>query len=132
MIGQSAGLVMSKVGVMETHNPFTATQIRVVAGLLGFVILITVLNRWKTVLFSVKDYRAFASLSLGSFFGPFLGISFSLIAITYTNPGIVQTIVSINPILIIPFSIWFLKEKITWLEVFGAMVAVSGIAMFFL
>ncbi|MBN2682438.1 MAG: DMT family transporter [Bacteroidales bacterium] len=132
MIGQSAGLVMSKVGLMESHNAFTATQIRVIAGLLGFVLLISFMNKWRTVLFSIKDGKAFASLSLGSFFGPFLGISFSLIAISYTNPGIVQTIVSINPILIIPFSIWFLKEKITWLEVFGAMVAVTGIAMFFL
>lgn len=132
MVGQASGLVMSKLGVLEAPNAFVATEIRVLAGIIGFAVLITLLNRWKPVFNAVKDTQAFTYLSIGSFFGPFLGISFSLIAITYTNPGIVQTIVSINPILIIPFSIWFFKEKITVIEIVGAIIAVSGIAMFFM
>ncbi|MEI8202008.1 MAG: DMT family transporter [Bacteroidota bacterium] len=130
-IGQASGLVMSKLGVLKAPNAFSATQIRVVAGMIGFIILITFLKRWKPVILSIKNARAAASLSIGSFFGPFLGISFSLIAVSYANPGIVQTIVSINPILIIPFSVWFFKEKITWREVIGAVIAVAGVMVFF-
>ena len=71
-------------------------------------------------------------LSLGAFFGPFLGVSFSLIAIKYADTGIASTIMSIVPVLIIPPSIILYKEKVTLKEVSGALLAVTGVAMFFL
>jgi drug/metabolite transporter (DMT)-like permease len=131
-IGQATGLVISKIGLQSTSNPFYATQIRLYAGILGFAILITYLRRWKPIIASLKDIKAVGILSVGAFFGPFLGISFSLLAIQYANPGIVQTITSITPVLIIPFSVWFFKEKITLREVLGAVIAVGGISLFFI
>ncbi len=130
-IGQASGLVMSKVGLQSTSNPFFATQIRLFAGVFGFILLITWLKRWNPIISSLKNYKAIGILSIGSFFGPFLGISLSLVAIQYANPGIVQTITSITPVLIIPFSVWFFKEKITIREVIGAIIAVGGITLFF-
>ncbi len=129
---QASGLVMSKAGLNDQVSPFHATQIRLFAGILGFVILITYLKRWKPIMSSVKNHSAFATLSLGAFFGPFLGISFSMLAITYANPGIVQTITSVNPILIIPFSIFLFKEKVKFAEIIGAIIAVIGVSFFFL
>ncbi len=129
---QASGLVMSKAGLNDNVSPFHATQIRLFAGIFGFVILITYLKRWKPVLSSVKNHSAFATLSLGAFFGPFLGISFSMLAITYANPGIVQTITSVNPILIIPFSVFLFKEKVKITEIIGAVIAVIGVSLFFL
>jgi len=131
-MGQATGLVISKIGLKSTSNPFFATQIRLFAGIFGFIILITFLNRWGSVFSSLKNYKAMGLLSVGAFFGPFLGISFSLLAIQYANPGIVQTITSITPVLIIPFSVWFFKEKITFREILGAVLAVTGISLFFL
>lgn len=130
-IGQAAGIVMSKEGMPDGTNAFAATQIRVIAGLAGFLLLITVIRRWKSVYCALKDVKAMGTLSVGAFFGPFLGISFSLIAVSYTNPGIVQTITSVNPVLIIPFSIWLFREKVSYKEVIGACIAVAGVAMFF-
>jgi drug/metabolite transporter (DMT)-like permease len=131
-IGQATGLVFSKIGLLNTSNPFVATQIRLYAGLLGFIIFITWLRRWKNILIAPKNKLAFGQLTLGSFFGPFLGISFSLIAVKYTNPGIVQTIAGITPIIIIPFSIFFNKEKVSIRDFIGAVIAVIGVSMFFL
>jgi len=131
-IGQASGIVMSKEGMPEGANAFAATQIRVIAGLAGFLLLITVIRRWGSVFKAAKNLKAMGTLSIGSFFGPFLGISFSLIAVSHTNPGIVQTITAINPVLIIPFSVWLFKEKVTLREVLGSVIAVSGVALFFL
>jgi len=131
-IGQAAGIVMSKEGLHDGSNAFAATQIRVIAGLAGFLLLITVIRRWKSVYCALKDFRAMGTLSVGAFFGPFLGISFSLIAVSHTNPGIVQTITSVNPVLIIPFSIWMFREKVSYKEVIGACIAVAGVALFFI
>jgi uncharacterized membrane protein len=130
-IGQASGLVMSKIGLQSNTNPFYGSEIRLFAGIFGFIILITYLKRWKPVLLSVKNKTAMGYLSIGAFFGPFLGISLSLYAVQHANPGVVQTIISINPVLIIPLSMWLYKDKITLREAIGALVAVIGVSLFF-
>ncbi len=131
-IGQASGLVMSKVGLQSSTNPFYGSQIRLFAGLFGFILLITYLRRWVPVAKSVVKVKTMGVLSIGAFFGPFLGITLSLFAVQHANPGVVQTIVSINPVLIIPFSIWLYHEKISLREAIGAVVAVIGVSLFFI
>jgi len=71
-------------------------------------------------------------LALGSFFGPFLGISFSLIAVRYTEAGIASTIMALTPILIIAPAAIIYKEKVTFAEVAGAIISVGGVSLFFI
>jgi len=130
-IGQSAGLILSKLG-MQDYDAFAASQIRVLAGIIGFAVLFTVLGRWRDVLIGLSIRKPMLQLSLGAFFGPFLGVSFSLIAIKYTHTGIAATLMSIVPVLIIIPSMLFFDEKVTFREVTGAVLAVGGVALFFL
>lgn len=129
--GQGVGLVLSKYG-MRNYDPFAASQIRVIAGFLGFSILFSILRKWKEVPNAVKNTNAMKWLLLGTLFGPFLGVSFSLMAVQRTNAGIAQTIMSLVPVLIIPAAVIFKKEKVHVREVVGAFIAVSGVALFFL
>lgn len=69
---------------------------------------------------------------IGSVFGPFLGVSFSLIAIQYTNTGIAATIMSIVPILLIVPAIFLFREKISLKEIIGSFLAVGGVAILFM
>ena len=55
-----------------------------------------------------------------------------LIAVKYTSVGIAATLMSIVPVLIIAPSVVFLKEKVTFKEIVGAVIAVGGVALFFL
>jgi drug/metabolite transporter (DMT)-like permease len=130
-LGQAGGLILSKIG-MKGHDTFAATQIRVIAGIAGFSVLIFFLGKWKEVFNSLKQTRAMFQLSLGAFFGPFLGVSFSLISIKYADAGIAATIMAMVPVLIIVPSAVIYKEKINLREVAGALLAVCGVAMFFL
>lgn len=130
-IGQASGLVMSKVGLNTTMNPFYGSEIRLFAGLFGFILLITYLKRWPSIVGSIKNVKAMSFVTVGGFFGPFLGITLSLFAVQHANPGVVQTIVSINPVLIIPFAMWLYHDKITLREAIGAIVAVIGVSLFF-
>ncbi len=129
--GQAGGMVLSKIG-MQNHDPFSASYIRVIAGTLGFTLLFTLTRRWKRFIPAIKDLKAIGATSAGAFIGPFLGVSFSLMAIQHTSTGIASSIMAINPILIIPLSVLFFKEKVHWQEVVGATVAVGGVIMFFL
>ena len=130
-VGQGAGLVLSKLG-MGDYNAFASSQIRVLAGIIGFAVLFTFLGSWKNVARGFKNPKALFQLSTGAFFGPFLWVSFSLISVQHTSTGIASTIMSIVPILIIPPSIILFREKVTIKEVAGAFLAVGGVALFFL
>jgi len=130
-VGQAVGLVFSKVG-MGSYNAFAATQIRIIAGVVGFAIVITVFKKWHNVVSAVKHIPAMKSIFVGSFFGPFLGVSFSLLAVQNTDAGIASTIMAIVPILIIPPAIIFQKQKVTLKEIIGAVISVAGVALFFI
>lgn len=129
--GQGIGLVLSKYG-MGDYDPFAATQIRVITGVAGFVFIIIALKAGGQVKNALKNIPAMKRLSVGAFFGPFLGVSFSLIAIQHTSSGIASTIMAIVPVLIIAPSVFIMKEKVTWPEAIGAIVAVGGVSLFFI
>ena len=130
-VGQAVGLVLSKYG-MGTYSAFAATQIRVIAGFFGFMLIIFFTRRWSNVFSALKNQQAMSRILLGSFFGPFLGVSFSLLAVQYITTGAASTIMSIVPLLIIAPAVILLKEKVTLKEVVGAVIAVVGVALFFL
>lgn len=130
-LGQAIGLVFSKKG-MGSYDAFAATQIRIIAGILGFLVVITVMKRWKNVRAGLQNIPAVKRMALGSFTGPFLGVAFSLLAIQNTNAGVAATIMAIVPVLIIPPAILINKEKVHVAEIFGAMISVGGVALFFM
>jgi drug/metabolite transporter (DMT)-like permease len=129
-VGQASGLILSKIG-MGAYSPFAATQIRILAGIAGFTVILTFMKAWPRTVAAIKHGPAMARLTAGAFFGPFLGVSFSLIAIQHTKTGIASTIMSTVPVLIIPPAMIFLKEKITIREIAGALTAVAGVALLF-
>jgi drug/metabolite transporter (DMT)-like permease len=130
-IGQALGLVLSKLGLKD-YDPFAATQIRIIAGIFGYTALVTILFRWGNVYRAVQNKEGMALTTLGAFFGPFLGVSFSLIAVKYTEAGIASTIMSLVPVFIILPAVILYKEKVTLPEMIGALVSVGGVALFFM
>jgi len=130
-VGQALGLVLSKFGLKD-YDPFAATQIRVIAGIIGFTLLVTAMSRWGSIIKATHDRRGMLSTSLGAFFGPFLGVSFSLIAVKYTEAGIASTIMALVPVFIILPAVIMYKQKVTLSELLGACISVAGVALFFL
>jgi drug/metabolite transporter (DMT)-like permease len=130
-VGQALGLVLSKFGLKD-YDPFAATQIRIIAGIIGYTMLITILMRWGNVVKATRNKEGMLLTSLGAFFGPFLGVSFSLIAVKYTEAGIASTIMALVPVFIIIPAVFLFKQKVTLPELLGAIVSVAGVAVFFL
>lgn len=130
-VGQAVGLVLSKKG-MGDFDPFASSQIRVIAGLIGFTVIVFISRRWKSVARAIIHRPAMKRIALGSVFGPFLGVSFSLIAVQNTQAGIAATIIAIVPVLIIPPAILIFGERPNWKEIAGAAIAVAGVALFFI
>jgi len=129
--GQSLGLIFSKKG-MGNYNAFAATQIRIIFAIIGFSIVITIMKRWPNIKSAVKNLDAMKKVSLGAIFGPFLGVSLSLIAVQFTTTGVASTLMGIVPVLIIAPSIIIFKEKISLKEIIGAVITVLGVSLLFL
>lgn len=129
--GQALGYIIGKVG-LESYDAFAATQIRLLAGIIGFSLILTFKGKWKNFFAALKEKEAMKFITLGSFFGPFLGISLSLLAIQYTHPGVASTLTSITPVLLIPVAIFIRKETVHFKEFIGAIVALVGVGLIFL
>lgn len=129
-IGQALGLTFSKLG-MGTYNPFASTQIRLIAAFIGFTIIISLRSRWPEIGAALKDRAAMGQIFLGSVLGPFIGVNLALVALQHTATGIVSSLSSTAPIMIIPVSILAFKEKVSLKEALGAVVAILGITLLF-
>jgi drug/metabolite transporter (DMT)-like permease len=130
-LGQAGGLILSKIG-MGTYNAMAATQIRVIAGFVGYAILFFVLGWWPNVRRGLADRKALGLTALGAFFGPFVAVTLSLIAIRATLAGVAASIMALTPVLIIPLVVLLRGEKVGLGGLAGAVVAVAGVALLFL
>jgi drug/metabolite transporter (DMT)-like permease len=129
--GQALGLVLSKLG-MAGYDAFAATQIRIITGIAGFSLIVLMMGKFKSTVLALKNPQGMAGITVGSFFGPFLGVSLSLYAVKFTATGIAATIISTIPILIIAPAILIFKQKVTGKEILGAVISVIGVGLFFI
>ncbi|HKM38771.1 MAG TPA: DMT family transporter [bacterium] len=130
-MGQALGLIFSKMGI-GTYDPLAATQIRLLAAMVGFTAIITARNKWPEIKAALTDKKSMAQITVGAIFGPFIGVTCSLIAVRHTATGIVSSISSVSPVIIIPASILIFKEKALLKEIAGAFVSIVGVAILFL
>jgi drug/metabolite transporter (DMT)-like permease len=135
-MGQGFGVVLSKkgmyLGVSVAMNPLSAALIRMTVATL-FV--------WTCALFwgklpelhkAVKDRRGMKYTTGGALIGPFVGMTLSMVAVAYAQAGVAQTLMSLAPVIIIPV-VWVIyRERTSWRGIFGALIAVIGIAILFL
>ena len=156
---QGVGLVLSKVGLghydtalaangltrtdtladallplpLDISIPFAATMIRGSIGLCGFLILLFAMHRdgMSQLRRAVGDRRAMRA-AFSMLFGPFIGVSLSLLATQYTATGIAQTIFALTPVLIIAPAALIFHQRVRPQEVIGAAISVAGASLFFI
>ncbi len=144
-VGQGVGLVFSKLGMgyfmenVDTQDalsvalvPFASTQIRAFVGLAGFLAIMAYTGQWRSLVKAFTNLKAMTGATFGTFFGPFVGVSFSLMAVQYTEAGIASTIMALTPILILLPSRFAFRQRITKFEVIGAIISVAGVSLFFI
>lgn len=132
-LGQAVGLVLSKQGMFGDYSPFQANAIRMLAA----VIFI-----WGWALFDGKVSATFTALrgkprvlpliALGAVMGPLLGVSASLLAVQHAEIGVASTLMALPPVIILPVSYFFFKEKIGWQAILGTVLAIAGVGILFL
>ncbi len=133
-IGQGLGLIFTKLAYFEGDlNPLIATFLRIFS---AFIILLPLGYITKRI--NIESIRllfigkTFLLLLVGSFIGSYLGITLSYIAIAHAPIGVASTIMSFQPILMLPISKIVHNEKHSWKSIIGALLAVLGIVLLFI
>jgi drug/metabolite transporter (DMT)-like permease len=143
--GQTAGLLLGKRGAMGLDS-FAATQVRVLAGLVGFLVVLFAAGRARALRDQLRKAvapggpaadlvqlrslrRALIVLCVGAVLGPFLGVSLGLLSTQLLPAGTAATLMSTVPVLLIPVSALAFHERTSLLEIIGAVLAVGGVAV---
>ena len=138
--GQAAGLLLAKRGSASV-DPFAATEVRVLAGLLGFFVVAAGLRQLQSIGRTLgaafgtsadtvrRVRRALLTLALGGLLGPFLGVSLGLLSAQLLPTGVASTLMSIVPVLLVPVSAVAFRERATVLEISGTLTALLGVAL---
>ena len=141
-VGQGVGLVFSKQGLLYYNSEFTAssslytsiagTQIRIICGVVFFLLIIALKRDWGTLINSFKEKKHIAASFGGAVVGPFIGVSLALMALQHTSTAIASTLFALVPIILIIPDKFLYKRKVAPLEILGAFVSVIGVALFFI
>ena len=103
------------------------------SGLVGFFLAVVLFNKdgLDQLRHALSDRKAMLCVLASTIFGPFIGVSASLLATQFTSAGIAQTLFALTPILIIAPAALLFHQKVTLREVMGAVISVAGVCLFF-
>ncbi len=135
-MGQGVGLALSKKGIdlnpTAILNPLSATLMRLLLGALFIWVIVLLSGRLRMISAAASDISGMKNTAVASFLGPYLGITLSMVAVTFTQTGVAQTLLSLMPVMIIPV-VWILyNQRTSWRGILGAVVAIIGVTIIFL
>ena len=130
MLGESLGIIFTRLGSIE-YDSFATIQVRTIPAILAFIVYISLKKEWSNIKEGIVNKKGMIYIVLGTIVAT-LGVTALVEAMKYANVGIVSTLAATSPILIIPISIIFFKEKVSILEGIGALISFVGITIFFI
>jgi drug/metabolite transporter (DMT)-like permease len=131
-VGQAAGYVLSKLALRGGIDALSATVVRVGTAVVAVWVIAALAGQAAHTLAALRDRRASAFMAGGAFFGPFLGVTLSLLALQYIEAGVAASITAIYPVLTLLIASRFHGERLTWRALVGTLVAVAGVIVLFL
>lgn len=129
-LDQSLGVILTKLG-STTYDSLATSQIRLGVAIFFFGAVVLYEGKARETIKMITSKKALSLLLIGTFFSVF-GIAALIEAFKSANASIASTISSTSPIIMIPCSILFYKEKIRKNEIIGAIISVVGLSIFFL
>ncbi len=131
-MGQGSGYVLSKLALRTGIDPLSATVIRITSAAIAITLLAAVQGAIPRTLAALRDRTSTWFMVGGAVFGPFLGVTLSLVALSFIEAGVAASITAFYPVLAMLIAARFHGERVTARAVIGALVAVAGVVILFL
>ena len=130
-LGQAGGVILSKMS-LASLDAVTAAQIRLVGGVIGMGIILSILKKWGHVAPILKSPKGRQTILVSVVLGTLIGMVLSMLSIKLIPVAIASILFSLMPVMILPISAFILKERVNAREVLGAVITVGGVSMLFL
>lgn len=129
MVCFSSSLVIAK-DVLDEISTIGATFYRITSGTIGMAMYGFLTNDVKDWIKPFRNNGKMVLFFIGSvsvvMFG---GFWLSLVAIKYVNIGVASALNATEPLFVLPLAYFILKEKISRIEIFGAVITVLGVVL---
>jgi drug/metabolite transporter (DMT)-like permease len=128
---QGIGAVLARQAFLAVPalDPIVATTVRVASAAVAFCIVAVLMGRLPQALRSFRQEHVARSMLLGASTGPVAGMMLYVAAFKFTAAGIVSTLSSLSPLLILPVIALRYKVRIRKESIIGALVAIAGVAV---
>jgi drug/metabolite transporter (DMT)-like permease len=132
-----ASICSRQAMLVEDLSPTVTTLVRLLAGVVGILLLMLCLRLWKSTSekalvsnWQSLDQKMWLRLALVAFFSTYLGISLQQTSLKYTAAGIAQTVGATSPLFVLVYD-WYKGDKISWRSVLWAILAIGGMSLLF-
>lgn len=128
MLAMSLSLIIAKQA-LGSVSTMTATFIRMVAGTLGMLLFGMFTGRVREWLNPFSDMNMLGVFVISVCVVTFGGFWLSLVAIKHVEIAIANALSAAEPLFVIPLAVVFLKERVTLMEIAGAVLTVFGVIL---
>ncbi len=127
---QALGLILSKVGLAGGYSALSGVEIRILVAMIAIWFYSALRGQLRPTVETLRAKPiALAWIGGGATFGPFIGVWLSLIAVQLSPVGVASTLMALSPVIVMPLSVIFFREKISPRAVFGTIAAMIGVAV---
>ncbi len=134
-VGQGVGSVLVKLGMAGGDapvDPLAATFVRMVFAWAAYWLVTLPRHDLRALLRPLRDLRGAAALGAATFFGPYVSVFISIVAIRHADTGVAQVLLSTVPIFVLLPSWLVYRDRPSAAALVGVVVAVAGGALLFL
>ena len=129
-LGQAGGSLLSRRAMQEGIDPLAAAAGRLIVGAVGLFAIAMVWRRARPWIAALRRDRAWLKVGLAAVIGSYVGIWLAQIALQRSrSTGVATTLLATPPVLGLPLAHAVGLDRITPRALFGAVVAVAGIAL---
>ena len=132
VLTQSLRYILSKQALVGEFPALSANVVQILAATVAVWMAAALRGRWKKDLAVFGNRKAACSMIGGAIAGPFIGVTLSMVALSNAQMGVASTLMALPPVLLLAFSYFILREKVTPRAVAGTLLAIGGVACLFL
>jgi drug/metabolite transporter (DMT)-like permease len=126
ILSMSSAVILTKKGLHEVAT-LQATCIRMLAGTLGMLLVGIITRRLGHWVTPFRNPHLVVRFALSVVVITFGGFWLAIVAFKYTSVAVANSLISTEPLFVLPMAALFLKEKITLQAAAGAGVATVGV-----
>jgi drug/metabolite transporter (DMT)-like permease len=128
----AVGYLLTRAGLQGGLDPLSGTVVRATVAVVCVWLLVPWEGGIRHSLDALRDRVASRAMLGGALFGPFIGVTLSLVALQHTETGVATALMSAHPLIAMLIAARAHGERLTQRLLLGALVTLAGVALLFL